>query len=261
MRQPYRLESITLRDVGVFENTHFDFPPIKSAEADAEKAEIHIFTGPNGCGKSTLLYALAAVFDAPLDQPKSDHLKGRFKNKSSSIKYIFNENAGSLTNQPNNFFPEKDINPKLPADVWQYHLQTTLGLTTCLEFGVFAYSGQSSSADKFDVSVIEEITDSPFDKALSFNSTVRPKTIAQWIALNRSNAALALQDGALEEIKRYDLALERISAFIKSVCDLNVSFRLERNPRSVSLIIDKGRDTLKCKIIPFDFFQSAILQS
>lgn len=51
MRQPYRLESITLRDVGVFENTHLDFPPIKSAEADAEKAEIHIFTGPNGCGK------------------------------------------------------------------------------------------------------------------------------------------------------------------------------------------------------------------
>lgn len=50
MRQPYRLESITLRDVGVFENTHFDFPPIKSAGADAEKAEIHIFTGPNGCG-------------------------------------------------------------------------------------------------------------------------------------------------------------------------------------------------------------------
>ncbi len=245
MRQPYRLESITLRDVGVFENTHFDFPPIKSAEADAEKAEIHIFTGPNGCGKSTLLYALAGVFDAPLDQPKSDHLKGRFKNKSSSIKYIFNENAGSLTNQPNNFFPEKDINPKLPADVWQYHLQTTLGLTTCLEFGVFAYSGQSSSADKFDVSVIEEITDSPFDKALSFNSTVRPKTIAQWIALNRSNAALALQDGALEEIKRYDLALERISAFIKSVCDLNVSFRLERNPRSVSLIIDG-------EIVPFN---------
>ena len=48
MRQPYRLESITLKDVGVFENTRFDFPPIKSEKADAEKAEIHIFTVRTG---------------------------------------------------------------------------------------------------------------------------------------------------------------------------------------------------------------------
>ena len=245
MRQPYRLESITLRDVGVFENTRFDFPPIKSAEADAEKAEIHIFTGPNGCGKSTLLYALAAVFETPIDKNTVSLVQGRFKNELSLITYKFNENVGALTNHPNNFFPEKGINPKVTADVWQYHLQTTLGPTTCLEFGVFAYSGQSSSAEKFDVSVIEEITDSPFENALSFSATVRPKTIAQWIALNRSNAALALQDGALEEITRYDLALERISAFIKSVCDLDVSFRLERNPRTVSLIIDD-------EIVPFN---------
>lgn len=113
MRQPYRLESITLRDVGVFENTRFDFPPIKSAEADAEKAEIHIFTGPNGCGKSTLLYALAAVFETPIDKNTVSLVQGRFKNELSLITYKFNENVGALTNHPNNFFPKKVSIPKL----------------------------------------------------------------------------------------------------------------------------------------------------
>jgi len=245
MRQPYRLESITLRDVGVFENTHFDFPPIKSAEADAEKAEIHIFTGPNGCGKSTLLYALAAVFDVATNEATATPLKGRFKKPSSFINYRFNGNNGVTTNHPQKFYPEKNINPQTPEDLSLYYCETTFGSDSALNFAAFAYSGQSNPYEKFDISTIEEITASPFENALSFNSTVRPKTIAQWIALNRSNAALALQDGALEEIKRYDLALERISAFIKSVCDLNVSFRLERNPRSVSLIIDG-------EIVPFN---------
>ncbi|PKE29995.1 hypothetical protein CWS43_14760 [Rahnella sp. AA] len=249
MRQPYRLESITLRDVGVFENTHFDFPPIKSAEADAEKAEIHIFTGPNGCGKSTLLYALAAVFEYTFRSENllisrcsknSSTVDFSFASQASSIylkNYIYTKNKGlGITGQ----MLEPSENEQLKK--YQHFMVTMNGAT---DFAAFAYSGQSSSSDKFDVTAIEEITESPFEKALSFNTTVRPKIVAQWIALNRSNAALALQDGALEEIKNYDLALERISNFIKTVCDLDISFRLERNPRSVSLIING-------EIVPFN---------
>lgn len=259
MRQPYRLESITLRDVGVFENTRFDFPPIKSAEADAEKAEIHIFTGPNGCGKSTLLYALAAVFE-PYNNPLSP-VASRLRKIDSQVSYTF-MNESSLYSVPTfgglrhvGMIRAGEANEvilsthKVIRDSqlrWSgYYSQFGSETDKSVPFTAFAYSGQSSSAEKFDVSVIEEITDSPFENALSFNATVRPKTIAQWIALNRSNAALALQDGALEEITRYDLALERISACIKSVCDLDVSFRLERNPRTVSLIIDG-------EIVPFN---------
>lgn len=247
MRQPYRLESITLKDVGVFENTRFDFPPIKSEKADAEKAEIHIFTGPNGCGKSTLLYALAAVFDERMDH--FPQLKTRFKNNRSFMRFTFQNTEGRFNSFATMSQYEKNrpvmASASVPGSLTDYQNKNKSYRFRDFDFAAFAYSGQSNSSETFDVSVIEEIADSPFDEALSFNSTVRPKTIAQWIALNRSNAALALQDGALEEIKRYDLALERISAFIKSVCDLDVSFRLERNPRSVSLIIDG-------EIVPFN---------
>ena len=64
MRQAYRVEALALHQVGVFDDLRLDFKPITSLEQDAEKAEIHIFTGPNGCGKSTLLYAIAEIFDA-----------------------------------------------------------------------------------------------------------------------------------------------------------------------------------------------------
>ena len=63
MTQPYRLEALALHAVGVFDDVRLDFKPIASAEADARKAEIHLFTGPNGCGKSTLLYAIAGIFE------------------------------------------------------------------------------------------------------------------------------------------------------------------------------------------------------
>lgn len=95
MRQQYRLESITLRDVGVFEHTHFDFPQIKSEEKDAEKAEIHIFTGPNGCGKSTLLYALAAVFQ-PDPNDGGRLVRKRYRGENSSIRFIFTKSRAYL---------------------------------------------------------------------------------------------------------------------------------------------------------------------
>lgn len=47
MRQPYRIEAIALHQVGVFADLEMRFPPIATAEEDAVKAEIHLFTGPN----------------------------------------------------------------------------------------------------------------------------------------------------------------------------------------------------------------------
>ncbi|WP_413529969.1 AAA family ATPase [Rahnella inusitata] len=240
MRQPYRLESITLRDVGVFENTHFDFPPIKSAEADAEKAEIHIFTGPNGCGKSTLLYALAAVFEGKPGGAYltggSELLKSRLRNYSARINFSFNNQFGQLSNTD-----DKDL-------ISDYYLLASADPSfrefSPMNFAAFAYSGQSNPYEKFDISTIEEITASPFENALSFNSTVRPKIVAQWIANNRTKTALANQDGELEEGKKYDIALARISQFIKTVCDLDVVLRLERSPLAVTLKIDNENVSL-----------------
>jgi predicted ATP-binding protein involved in virulence len=244
MRQPYRLESITLRDVGVFENTHFDFPPIKSAEADAEKAEIHIFTGPNGCGKSTLLYALAGVFEGRM----SDELLilKRFRSDKSRVEFSFNNDEGSYHGRliDQEFIHSSKFEAWIGSnhkDVNEYQKKAIIPfekLFLLSEFAAFAYSGQAVLTEKFDDFSFTEIRESPFHNALSFTSTVRQKNISDWIAINRSNAALALQEGAHEEINSYDLSLNRITDFIKSICDQDITFRLLRKPRSISLQIN-----------------------
>jgi predicted ATPase len=76
MADTYRIEAIALHEVGVFDDVRIDFPRIESAERDAQKAEIHVFTGPNGCGKSTLLYALAAIFGSSKEY---ELIKQRFR--------------------------------------------------------------------------------------------------------------------------------------------------------------------------------------
>lgn len=252
MRQPYRLESITLRDVGVFENTHFDFPPIKSAEADAEKAEIHIFTGPNGCGKSTLLYALAAVFDEAMGDMSL--INSRLATKDNRIHYLFDHQNGSYSGykflaQGSDSIGYSDSS--YSEIIYEYHqsAKAFLNRPSNFHFAAFAYSGQANPYEAFDISTIEEITASPFENALSFNSTVRPKIVAQWIANNRTKTALANQDGELEEGKKYDLALSRISQFVKTVCDLDVVFRLERTPR-LAVTLKMNSENLSLNVLP-----------
>ena len=228
MRQQYRLESITLRDVGVFEHTHFDFPQIKSEEKDAEKAEIHIFTGPNGCGKSTLLYALAAVFSANPDN--NSLIAARFTQSDSKIDLTFSGQVARIRNG-------LDMESTIPESIMEYNRFKSWPV----KFSAFAYSGQCKLADLFVLSLtngIEQAVNDPFENALSFNNTVRPKVLAQWIANNRTHAALARQDNDLEEATLYDVSLDRISKFIFDVCDLDIRFRLERKPLAISLNVN-----------------------
>lgn len=92
MRQTDRLEGVVLHEVGVFDDLRLDFPPIRSSERDADKAEIHVFTGPNGCGKSTLLYALAEVF---LALAGNSLVRRRFRGPASAVDFSFAGKAGS----------------------------------------------------------------------------------------------------------------------------------------------------------------------
>ena len=53
-----RIESINIKNTGVFADETIEFP-----SCPPNGAEIHIFTGPNGSGKSTILHSLAAGFN------------------------------------------------------------------------------------------------------------------------------------------------------------------------------------------------------
>lgn len=253
MRQPYRIESITLRDIGVFENTRFDFPPIESIEADDKKAEIHIFTGPNGCGKSTLLYALAGIFDIGSQYPL---IRRRYRSEKSIVDFNFSGGAGRygiiqpdnnsnhygscspLSSHDSHFFDYDSGWDSYLAKNNQYLNHTEKYTSKKFDFSAFAYSGHRSPQSNFSLSAIQEITASPFDNALSFDQTVRPNVLSQWIANNRTKAALAKADNEFDEAANYDMALERISQFIYEICHINTKFHLKRVPLEVSLSID-----------------------
>lgn len=239
MRQPYRIESVTLRDIGVFEHTHFDFPQIVSETEDATKAEIHIFTGPNGCGKSTVLYALAGIFGYATENLSL--LNNRFRSNHSSVECMFNgeravvsagESKGNKVKLMN-FTEHKNLSPY--RILTQHESWPTIEKT---DFAAFAYSGQRANRDKLWTSEIEDITDSPFKDALSFDATVRPVILAKWIAINRAKAALARQDFAEDEAALYDEALSRICRFVKNIANLNLSFKLQHSPLRVKVELE-----------------------
>jgi len=266
MTENYRIEAIALHEVGVFDDVRIDFPPIASPERDAGKAEIHVFTGPNGCGKSTLLYALAEIF-CPISPPLG-LIERRFRNSMSHADFKFFGDAGYYGAKPfennsgkqSNEFGEYDIQYNnhnsasfFGFNIASYHQrQDWLSLATYKQapqnfqtsrpsllppkahYAAFAYSGQRTLS-KIKLGAIQEISSSPFESALSFDSTVRPQVLLQWIANNRAQSALAKADGDLESAKRYDLALARITQAIREICDLDIEFRLERQPLAVTL--------------------------
>lgn len=239
MRQPYRIESITLKDIGVFEHTHIDFPQIKSEDQDARKAEVHIFTGPNGCGKSTMLYALAGIFGYATANLSLLH--NRFRSSSGDIDCYFNGERARVSAGDDianraismTFFGHNTLTPY--RKVTESKNWPSEGK---VQFAAFAYSGQRANREKLYTSEIEEITNSPFEDALSFDGTVRPAVLAKWIAHNRTQRALALQDGAESEAQIYENSLLRISDFVKSISDLNISFKLERSPLRVKIELE-----------------------
>ncbi|HEX7634435.1 MAG TPA: AAA family ATPase [Noviherbaspirillum sp.] len=272
MTEPNRLESLTLHHVGVFDDVRIDFRPIEKPEQDEKKAEIHLFTGPNGCGKSTLLYALANIFDANW---KHGLIQNRFRDKESRVDFLFCGAAGvygvatpSKNEGPYGAF-ELYINTPEQGCIWggaqfqqgiianarhQHRDDSIKSIYNYkgnirsfqpsnrhaqikFSFAAFAYSGQRT-LNTVPIGAIQEITNSPFENAVSFDNTVRPQVLLQWIANNRAQAALARSDGDTAAADRYDLALRRISDVIRNICDLDVEFRLERAPLSVSLRID-----------------------
>ncbi|WP_318388820.1 AAA family ATPase [Enterobacter sp.] len=250
MRQPYRIESITLKDIGVFENTQFDFLQIASESEDATKAEIHIFTGPNGCGKSTVLYALAGILNPVFG---GDALvRKRYQGTMSKVDFRFCGAAGAygriVTDNSNNMIEHNpdyyfQITGMRDHPVWRNKPDPYMMLPT-YDYVALAYSGSRAAHTGYVFSVIQNITQSPFENALSFDQTVRPQLLAQWIANNRTQAALAKADDAHDEALQFDTAINHITTFVNDICQLNLTFHLQRNPLEVKVALGGERVSL-----------------
>ena len=117
------------------------------------------------------------------------------------------------------------------------------------DYVALAYSGnRAASQAGYVISAIQNITQSPFENALSFDRTVRPQLLAQWIANNRTQAALAKYDGAEEEAEQFDAALKRITTFVNDICQLDLTFHLQRKPLEVR--VGLGGERLSLDTLP-----------
>ena len=264
MPHPYRVEALTLHQVGVFDDVAIEFKPI----AIADKAEIHLFTGPNGCGKSTLLYALAEIFDI---YSVNSLIRRRFRGPDSCADFQFAQLAGfygvqakephsnrygSYTLQFNDpstgrLFGHGTGQDTAQLGAYKLTIQSfqpnNPHAQTQFPYAAFAYSGQRTLRDTA-LSAIQQITNSPFEAALSFDGSVRPQILLQWIANNRTQSALAKADGDSKAAQIYDQALDRITALIRDICDLELEFRLERSPLAVTVRLNG--DTLHFDSLP-----------
>ncbi|MEO3990991.1 AAA family ATPase [Pseudocitrobacter cyperus] len=239
MEQRYRIESVTLRDTGVFEHTHIEFPGKRRTGHEAKKAEIHIFTGPNGCGKSTMLYALAGIFSH--GSPNLSPLHQRFRSRKASVACRFCEERAVISAGNERATRKTAMAGDEQSLLTSYRILSRSEhwpVEGCVDFAAFAYSGQRSNREKLHTSKIEELAISPFEDALSFDATVRPAVLANWIANNRTKAALARLESAESEAEIYDESLLRICRFVKNVSGLTISFRLERSPLGVKVELE-----------------------
>ncbi|MBF0137199.1 MAG: AAA family ATPase [Magnetococcales bacterium] len=247
MSNPYRLEYIHLNKIGVFNNTRIEFPERPSTsntEHDEQRAEIHLFTGPNGCGKSTLLYALANIFH---EEDVSKLIQERFHNSESGVNYRFNDSFGEYSiyeNATKKVF--LTIGPDYVQDVISFSKNNVKNNKIInFLFAVFAYSGQRV-IHAAPITGIQEITNSPFENAVSFDTTIRSHLLLQWIANNRTKALIARSENNTAAAARYDLSQVRISEFIQEICDLDIKFQMQHFPQlSVKIIVDN-------KDVPFN---------
>ena len=262
MPHPYRVEALALHQVGVFDDFAIEFKPIDSSD----KAEIHLFTGPNGCGKSTLLYALAEIFEA---FHSNSLIRRRFHGSDSCVDFLFEHQAGyygvRAKESPSNRYGSYTLQANDPSNGIFFGLGNEKYITklykhsasqfrpnnphaqTRFAYAAFAYSGQRTLRDT-PLSAIQQITASPFEAALSFDGSVRPQILLQWIANNRTQSALAKADGDSKAAQIYDQALDRITALIRDICDLELEFRLERSPLAVTVRLNG--DTLHFDSLP-----------
>ena len=265
LRDDQRIEEIRLVEVGVFDDSLLKFPKNETKGL----AEVHIFTGENGCGKSTLLYALACFFAFPAmsdERPLAD-LKKRLRSdksqlfgkllggdcflgwKAPEIERLPNMQpwklgAGNLYYMSTQLSEASDLLSRFQQCI----VQDSAWKRSRFPFLPIAYSGQRSLSGPSSALVIREIDESPLRNHLSFNQTVSPERIIQWVANIETQAALALKDKDKSAAEGYYSALNSVTDAINEICEAEYSFVLQRKPLNV--VLKRGNLELDFDVLP-----------
>ncbi|MDI9365538.1 MAG: AAA family ATPase [Flavobacterium sp.] len=225
----FRITGIELDYIGPFEKAVINFPE----KQDADKAEIHIFTGENGTGKTTLLESLLA--------PMNEYYYNNRKQNGNSGIIVF-ENNGSynvLGNYMRDFFAFQMKHQLSSSQSFftRYKHFIDNNLTMNLEMAFFAYSGYRRLSNA-NIESIRELDVSPIQNAINFNNSSNAQLLIQWIANNKTKEALAFRRNDEIAAKRYEDSIKKIENAVSEITSWQIQFELEENPLAVSIIVN-----------------------
>jgi predicted ATP-binding protein involved in virulence len=207
-----RIESISLHEIGPFEDVQIDFPE----GTDPNLADVYLLTGPNGCGKTTVLYAIAALVGTD-----PGLLPRMWTEDSYATIAAFDQG------QP---IALKRTQPKFAAVYDEQQsvevlrdYQRTLAInhrfgSMRLRWAVFAYAG-TRNVESGHVEHISEPSDSPLAWSLSFHRTADTGNLAQWIASQEFLRLKAKESGRVERAEQIARSVRAIEETIGEIID------------------------------------------
>jgi predicted ATP-binding protein involved in virulence len=215
-----RIKKLHLENLGVFDSLNLEFQPSKRQGI----AEIIMFTGENGTGKSTLLYALASAYDS------CELLRQRFRTPSEELNPLV-----EVFFEKNNETVSRCITHETIAE----NNEQTMA---------FAYSG-NRALKSYQLSGIQEITESPFDNALSFINSTDSAILTKWIVYNKAKEAFALMKNEHAKAEKYRTAIQHIETVISKIVGFQIEFVLETEQK-FNVVLNIEGQRLELDVLP-----------
>jgi predicted ATP-binding protein involved in virulence len=258
-----RITRLVINNVGVFEHLDLSF---KKKQFN-DKAEIHILTGENGTGKTTILEALT-YFDFEFNKL----LEQQNKNKERDSLLV--RKRRETERQDRNRMDEEEWEMmhfnkmhhmragedkfaieihffKKELQFWQYggvNHQTYSGFLKEYysenyfaayehKYNFFAYNGHRQLRDT-KVEAFKNFEFNPITEALTFYKKNVNVNLFQWIANNKTRAALSFQKGNNKESDRYLLSIQKIETAIGEIIGRNIEFVIDEDSLNVMIKLD-----------------------
>lgn len=184
----FRIESLEISQVGVFNNLKIDFPEKKNAGL----AEIHILTGENGTGKTTILEMLAELGKQQiLEGIESNPVYAKFHRTRSFFKI-----QSSSPNFRENTFSFNQI--ENPVGSYINNRQTYFD---GFEFALFAYSGYRRTQKSIEVDTKYNPTHLKvaLENALDFDKSINTEKLSNWIGRTLITEALLIKKEHIDQ--------------------------------------------------------------